>query len=211
MSLDSWKTRAGIPAALVLACTFAPSVRAQISQGGPGVGASPPVITSITAKQLPGQKFRISGTVADKTPANCSITLTGVVTGGMRCDKLGNFSGDFNAPILGEVTAVATDGALSSQSAGVGLTNMPPGISVQATMGAGNTWTFSGTVTDEAPAGLTVSLAGPVGVNGLTATVAADGSWSVSVQLPEGTSGVVSSTVTDWYGATGIAYTSIQS
>jgi hypothetical protein len=157
---------------------------------------------------LPGQKFRISGTVADNNPAICTVTLTGAATGTVQCDGTGAFSGDFGVPTLGDVTAVASDGQLNSASAVVTLSNSAPSITVQATLSAGNTWTFSGMVGDEAPAGLTVTLTGPRGVNGLTATVAADGSWSVSVQLPEGVSGNVTATVTDWYGATGNAYTS---
>jgi hypothetical protein len=212
-----WKMRAGLAVALVLSAVFIPMAGAQDGTGGgvstPGTimmsGAAtvnPPVIISLQATQVAGKKFKISGRVADDTPASCSVTITGAATGTAQCDSAGNFSTTLDVPNLGEITAVASDGQLSSAAAGLTLTNAAPAITVRAIRRL-NTWTFSGFVTDEAAAGLTVTLSGGAGVNGLSATVAADGSWSVSVTGLLGAGGTATATVTDWYGQTASAST----
>jgi hypothetical protein len=58
------------------------------------------------------------------------------------------------------------------------------------------------------PAGLVVTLSGTRAVNGKTAIVLADGSWSVTVTVFSGSHGNVTAKVTDWYGLTGQASTS---
>jgi len=204
------KVRGSAAAALLFALAICPTASAQVSTGR-GVGSNgnnPPVIVSLEATQLAGRKFRITGRVADETPASCGVVITGAASGVMQCDSVGNFSGVFDVPALGQITAIAGDGQLSSRPAVKNLTNDAPTISVSAVGGPNNTWTFSGSVGDEAPVGLTVTLAGPTGVQGATATVAADGSWSVTLSLPEGSSGNVTATVTDWYGQSASGYTS---
>lgn len=205
-----WRVRAGVAAAALLFTLAFPSTSLSQSKIGGGAGGAnnPPVIVSLEAEQLPDRKFRIYGRVADETPANCGVVLTGAASGVMLCDTGGNFSGVFDVPTLGGVTAIAGDGQLTSRPAAKNLTNNAPTIgNFTAVGGPNNTWTFSGSVGDEAPAGLTVTLTGPVGVQGATATVGANGSWSVTLTLPPNTSGNVTATVTDWYGQTASAYT----
>jgi hypothetical protein len=214
MFLPQWKGRAGMTAAaLLVALSFSSPASAQLSppvtKGIGSNGNNPPVIVSLDATQLPGRKYRIFGRVADETPASCGVVITGAASGVMLCDAGGNFSGVLDVPTLGQVTAIAGDGQLSSRPAVINLTNAAPTIgNFTAVGGPNNTWTFSGTVGDEAPGGLTVTLSGPTGVQGATATVGNDGSWSVTLTLPAGTSGNVTATVTDWYGETASAYTS---
>jgi hypothetical protein len=209
-----WKGCAGTTAAALLIALSLPSpAPAQLSPpSGKSIGSTannPPVIVSLQATQVPGRKFQIYGRVADETPASCGVVISGAASGVLLCDAGGNFSGVFDVPTLGQITAVAGDGQLSSRPAVLNLTNAAPTISnFTAVGGPNNTWTFSGTVGDEAPGGLTVTLSGPTGVQGATATVANDGSWSVTLTLPAGTSGNVTATVTDWYGDTASAYTS---
>jgi hypothetical protein len=153
-------------------------------------------------------KYRISGRVADETPINCGVVITGAASGVAMCNAEGYFDAIFNVATPGTIFAVVGDGQTQSGASMLLLTNGAPAIAgFKAVQGPGNTWTFSGTATDEAVTGLNVSLTGPPGVNGLTATVFGNGAWSVTVTLPEGTSGNVTATVTDWYGQSGSGYT----
>ncbi|HKA07389.1 MAG TPA: hypothetical protein VKD71_09040 [Gemmataceae bacterium] len=123
------------------------------------------------------------------------------------CDASGNFDVTLNVPTPGNIRAVPGDGTLSGQPKFVDLTNVAPTCSVIAVQGPNNTWTFRGTVGDECPEGEVVTLAGPAGVNGVTATVQPGGAWCVTVTLSPTASGQVTATVTDWYGLTGSGYT----
>jgi len=156
---------------------------------------------------VPGRKFRIYGRVADDTPATCGVAISGAANGVALCNGTGNFDAIFDVPTPGPITAVPGDGTQSGTAVNRTLTNVPPMVSIIAVQGPGNTWTFSGRVGDECPEGLSVSLTGPAGVNGATATVGADGLWSVTVTVGPGVSGFVTATVTDWYSATGSAMT----
>jgi hypothetical protein len=196
MLIASWKVRAGLPVALVLAWA------GTAVHGDTGAGQNP-VITSISAVQIPGQKFVISGTVADDTPGSCSVTLTGAANGTVSCNAQGGFSGTFDVPTLGEATAIASDGTGSSDPVSLTLSNAAPKVSCAPVLGAGNILTISGKVTDEAPAGLTVILSGTRAVNGLSAIVLANGTWSTVANIPAGTHGTITAKVTDWYGLTG--------
>jgi hypothetical protein len=176
--------------------------------GGGGGGNGAPMIIALSSEQLPGKKYRIFGTVADDTPQSCTVTISGSASGSAACDASGNFSKVFDVNVPGPITAVASDGTSQSGSAGHTLTNIAPMVSVSAQGGPNNSWTFSGTVGDEAPGGLTVTLSGPPGVQGATALVQANGTWTVTLTLAPGSGGIVTATVTDWYGLTGYGYTS---
>jgi hypothetical protein len=196
MSIASWKVRAGLPVALVLAWA------GLTAHGDDGGTNNPPIITSITAVQVAGQKFRISGTVTDENPAGCVVAFSGAANQSVTCDASGSFSGVFDVPTPGQATAVAGDGVQSSQPVTINLTNAAPTTTCQA--GArGTSLVITGHVTDEVPAGLVVTLSGSRAVNGRTAIVLADGSWSLTVTVLSGVHGTVTATVTDWYGLTG--------
>ena len=229
MSLLRRNVRAGSPAALAIFAILMLAAPAAVAQdytpitppssppppsgggGGSGGGGTSgnvaPVISSITAVQVAGQKFRIYGKVTDDTPSSCGVVLSGAASGVVLCDSSGNFDGVFNVATPGPATAVAGDGQLQSAPVNLALANAAPMTTVTAVHGANGIVTFSGKVTDEVPAGLTVTLAGGPGLGGTFATVLADGTWSVSVTLPIGASGMVAATVTDWYGLTGTGYT----
>ena len=197
MSLASWKVRTTLAVALAFAGALAPA------SGQDGNGGTPPVITSITAVQVAGQKFRIYGTVADDTPGSCSVKLSGAVNETTPCDASGKFDGVFSVTTPGEATAIANDGQLDSQPVSLNLGNKAPTTTCKAIVGPGNLLTISGRVTDEAPGGLTVILSGSRAVSGLSAIVLANGDWSVSTTIPSGSHGSVTATVTDWFGLTG--------
>src|SRR5262245_370965 len=181
-------------------------------QGGPPIGGGggpnvTPMIDSVSTIQVPGRKFRISGHVSDNTPGQCRLTITGAANGTINCNPNGYFDQTFDVPTPGAISLVAGDGVLESGPTYTTLSNFAPTVSVIAVEGPGNTWTFSGAVGDECPAGLTVCLSGPAGVNGASATVLADGTWSVTVTVGPGTCGQVTATVNDWYSETGTGMT----
>jgi hypothetical protein len=191
-----------------------PSTPTPVTGGGVVAppGNNPPEIISLQQEQLPGQKYRISGRVADETPANCGVVISGAATGVVLCDAQGNFERTFDVATPGQIQAVAGDGQAQSWPCILDLTNVAPTVDNFIAVGGPNdSWTFSGSVGDEAAAGLTVTLSGPPGVQGATATVNANGTWSVTVTLAPGTSGNVTATVADWYGLTGEAYTTFGS
>jgi hypothetical protein len=213
MVLHTWKVRAILAAGVLATAGLASPANGQGGPpGGPpiGGGGAPnvaPLIETLNAIQLPGRKFRISGRVSDDTPGRCGVVITGAASVTAMCDANGNFDATCDVPTPGAITAVAGDGELESGPTYSTLVNNAPTVSVIAVQGPGNTWTFSGTVGDECPAGLTVSLSGPAGVNGATATVGANRSWSVTVTVAPGTRGYVTATVTDWYSLTGTGMT----
>jgi hypothetical protein len=217
MSLHSRLVRAGGPAALTILLLATPAAMGQVSiqgppapptggavDGGGGTRNVAPVISSITAVQVAGQKFRIYGKVTDDTPATCGVTLSGATSGVVQCDASGNFDGVFDVATPGPATAVASDGQLQSAAVNLNLGNAAPTITMTITHGPNGAVTFSGKVTDEVPTGLVVTLTGGPGVSG-SAIVLADGSWSTTITLAEGATGTATATVTDWYGLTGTA------
>src|SRR5262249_28665683 len=149
-----------------------PAVGGGTDGGGSAGTANPrPTITALSATQVPGKKFRFTGTVSDDTPGSCLVVFSGAANGLAMCHSSGQFDGTFDVQTLGVVTAVANDGSQNSDPVTKTLTNNAPTVNVRAVQGPNNAWTFSGTVGDEAPAGLTVVFSGPAGVNGQTAIV----------------------------------------
>ena len=201
--------RAALASGLLVALALAPTASAQPGMGLGGInggGTTPPrapKIASISAQQVPGQKFRIHGSVDDDTPATCAVVITGAAQGIAMCDASGNFDVTLSVPVPGNITAVPGDGTQSGQAVVVALTNVAPSVTVVAIQGPNNTWTFRGTVSDECPEGIVVTLAGPAGVNGQTATAGTGGAWSITLTLSPNASGRVTATATDQYGLTG--------
>ena len=158
--------------------------------------------------QVAGQKFQISGTVTDENPGGCVVVFSGAANAYVTCDASGNFSGTFDVPTPGQATGVAGDGVQSSQPVNVNLANAAPTTTCTAVPAKGGLLTVSGRVTDEVPAGLVITLSGSRAVNGRTAIVLADGTWSLTVNIVVGSHANVTAKVTDWYGLTGQATTS---
>ncbi len=172
---------------------------------------NPPAVTTLSVAQLPNKQFQISGTVTDETPGGCTVTISGAASGTVSVASNGQFSGTFNVPSLGAISAVANDGTQNGSASTTNLTNAAPTITgLAAVAGNNNSWTISGTVSDEAAYGLTVTLTGlPNGTE--VATCGAGGSFSITVTIPANTSGQVTATVTDWYGSSGSANTNFGS
>lgn len=165
---------------------------------------SAPSIMNFTATTLPDHVAQLSGMVADANPGTVQITFSGAATGSTTANSAGNFSYSTTNAVLGSVTAVAVNQQnVSSNPVTATLRNAAPVItSFNAVQGSGGYWTFSGTVTDDTPAGATVTFAGLPELAGKKITVNADGTFSYTVQLQPGESGMVTAQATDVWGQT---------
>lgn len=135
-------------------------------------------------------------------PGGLTVQFTGNATGTATTDSNGHYSASLVALSLGNVYAATTDGA--SNTAVVTLMVPTPRISnFVGSQGAGNVWTFTGTVSAAGGStGLTVNFGGdPVDVQNKTATVAADFTFTLIVQMngTQNDNGVVWARTTDWW------------
>jgi hypothetical protein len=144
----------------------------------------------------------LKGNVLDNNPQQDTITFAGVATGTTTPDANGNFDLITIASGLGSVTAVATRASqVSSSPAYAFLSCAAPIItSFQVIQGPNGLWTFSGTVSDPAAAGMVVQFSGNAWVAGLTATVDQNGNFSATFYLPSMTTGFVSAETWDVWG-----------
>lgn len=178
-----------------------------------------PFFISVGFTQVPGKKFVLFGSVGEVdytgNYALWAVVYTGHAVGITGVDALANFSTGLgvDVPSLGDVEFQVADGTYSNElpNPTVTLTNSAPYFSsfIITPLGGSN-YQLHGIVEDDADhgAGLTVSLSGASGINGHTATVAADGSWSAAVSVagpPFGPSpgDPITATVVDWYGDIG--------
>lgn len=137
----------------------------------------PAITLSIT--QLGNGYVTLYGTVTDDAPAGLTVTFSGDVMGSTTTDGSGNYSYTTQAMQLETVTAQTTDiWNQTSNTAGAG--NQAPVISLsQIVYGSGRTVTISGTVADETPGGLAVTLSGVVMGS---VTTNADGTFSLTTE-----------------------------
>ncbi len=156
----------------------------------------------------------ISGTVLDEAPGGLSVQISGQITGNVVTDSQGDFTLTAEAAGLGNVYARTTDRAgQDSNVDSVLLTSEPPKIRNQ--WAAGSTTdtfvvVFSGSVMDEDPSGLTVTIkpespGAPRDLgSGTTATSDDRGTFVKYFAMPHvmDNEGVIEFQVTDWWGLT---------
>jgi hypothetical protein len=149
----------------------------------------------------PNHTILLTGQVSDPNPgAGLTIQFSGACNASTVTAADGSFFLSCPAATLGTITASATNGDNTICSAQAILNSKAPTIaSFQAVRGVNNLYTFSGRVSDEFPGGLTVSFSGLEPLNGQTAIVGPDGSFSISVYLPQGETGEASVQVADWW------------
>lgn len=146
--------------------------------------------------------FLLSGQVTDEQPGGLTVQITGVYTGSVQTNADGSFSVAIQPSQLGSIFATVTDAeGLSSTSMEDVLTSFVPTISnFSARRLYGNCWTFSGTVSDECAEGLIVHFGGLPSLEGKTAVVGADGTFSLTIDLQPGEEGTATAQTTDWWG-----------
>jgi hypothetical protein len=159
---------------------------------------SAPSITSFSIVATTGHNVQITGHVTDDNPASVQVNFGGIVSGSTMANASGDFSLATAASSLGAAYAVARDGqGLTSAQATAILSVAAPTITVNP-YNEGEFWTFSGHVTDgQNPQNLVVTLNGLRDVQGKTATVDANGNYTITIELPPGETGTVTATVSD--------------
>jgi hypothetical protein len=162
--------------------------------------AAPSIMMSISYG--PNKQVTLKGMVVDAQPGGMLVKFSGVATGCVTTNADGSFSKTLTATSLGTITATTADvWGLSSAATSVTVANTAPKITLFANDVSGNTWEFSGKVTDEYAPGLIVTFSSSIPeLNDKTAVVQADGSFTLAVTLQPGESGWVYATVTDWWG-----------
>lgn len=152
-----------------------------------------------------GRVVTVAGQVSGPDATSDSVSISGAISGSAAPAADGGFTVTSEASQLGDIQAVVQDvwGQVSAPAT-VTITNRAPAIqnlSVQASHD--NYWNVTGSVDDESPAGLTVSLSGPASLSNASVTVGSDGYFSIDFQLDEGEQASVSASVEDWWGALG--------
>lgn len=138
-----------------------------------------PTITSFAASVGPGHSVTLTGEVADENPSMVMVQFEGAVNATVFTNSQGEFSYTTQNCQLGTVTAKAKDmEMLWSQPVTADITSNAPVISNLTVVESGpaKQVTISGTVTDEDPEGVLISITGKV-----TATGAPDANGHFSI------------------------------
>jgi hypothetical protein len=156
-----------------------------------------PTISSLNGEII-GSTMIVYGTVQDDQPGTDTVTASGGLSGTYRTgvnglfEFIGSYTGNGNVTIT-----VHNDAGLTSNPSGIMLApqpgNMPPYVSMGAIWGtAVKSVVVSGTVYDESPGGLTVTIAGVA--SGSTTT---DSAGHFSVTVTAGSLGDLTAHTTD--------------
>jgi hypothetical protein len=171
-----------------------------------GISVSAPVISALTLTYGSKKNVTVSGTVADIDKGGRTVTFSGALSGTVVTSADGSFSFSGQASNHGALTASTVDlwGQDSNAPQVIVAPNPPQINNFWATEGEGtqlNYWTFSGSVSDSCQvSGMTITFGGMPSLKGKTATVQADGTFSLLVQLQNGESGTASAVTQDWWG-----------
>jgi hypothetical protein len=150
----------------------------------------------------------LQGSVVAPNPAGFVVQIFGVCSSSVVTDANGQFSITLPASSLGSIYADTTDSL--GQVSNIAVANLqfaPPTFGdVGYWEQPGNFLTIAGHVDVHDPQGMQVTLGGDIpALRGLTATLDANGNFQITVQVPNDQgqgAGVVSFTVTDWWGQT---------
>ena len=161
-----------------------------------------PAVMTFAWEYTQQQRFLLQGTVTDEQPAGLTVVFSGVYNGSVTTDANGQFSLIVEPTGLGQVNASVTDGeGLTSAPAGAWLNSMPPTINnFTAVRQLNNIWVFSGSVMDEYAPGLKVYFGGLPSLANKWASVSANGTFSLTVDLAQGEQGTATAVTCDWWG-----------
>lgn len=162
----------------------------------------PRPVISLGIQQGEKASVTLFGSITDIDPSNLVVTFKGKAKGAVTADDEGNFSYTTNASGLGEVNAfTVNDWGLRGLPASVNVFSVPPQIiGFTAEKSPDLVWSFSGTVTDESPAGLVVHFSNFSEIEGKTATVGSDGEFCLTVVLHVSQPVQIHADVSDWWG-----------
>jgi hypothetical protein len=149
----------------------------------------------------PNKQVLISGQLTGTSnPANEQINIMGAAQGQCVTDAQGNYSVILTANSLGVVGAVTADGqsniALATLAVGPAVIN-----NFKAVAQPGGYYQFSGNVSGTAPTqGMVIDFGGLACLQNQTVAVNADGSFCLTIQVPQGQTGMVWAQSVDWWG-----------
>lgn len=157
---------------------------------------------NLTLTQGSQKTVTLSGQVFDESPGGLTVVFTGQYSGNTVTNSNGTFSLTVQAAGLGTINAQTTDAqGLASNVVQQSVTSSAPSIiNFTATRSVNTVYIFTGQVLDESAAGLTVSFGGLQSLLGKTATVAPNGTFSLTVELAQGEEGCATAQTTDWWG-----------
>jgi hypothetical protein len=180
---------------------------------------------TLTATVGQNQTITLSGRVTSGQPGGAglsgvSVAFSGAAAGSALTDAYGNFTYQTMASAGGTVRASVTDAAGLTSSASAQVTSgsgispsgngtsggtlsgstAPVVTSFQSTEGTGHSWTFTGHVQDSNLMGLQVHFGGLASLVGQTATVGADGNFSLTATLQPAEDGRATAQATDAAG-----------
>ena len=166
--------------------------------------SSPAPTLTLHLSYLSKNNIYLTGKVSAPSPAGLTVTITGVASGTVTTDASGNYAICLPASGVGKVSATVTDvwGQVSAAASATVSGTKPVIVNFTATRVSGTTWTFSGTVDDATPGGLSVQLSGLPSLRGKSVTTADDGAFSITITLAPGETGTAGAQVTNWFGLT---------
>jgi hypothetical protein len=171
--------------------------------------SAPHITLSVTMNGL--KSVTLSGDVTNTiAPAWQEVDFSGAATGSTYTDAKGHYSLTLNANSLGSVSAQATDVMqVQSDTAFATIFCAAPVISAFTASNQTGTVLFAGWVVHaDVATGMVVTITGglaALGNNGITATTAANGSFTNSIVLGSGEQASVTATVVDCWGQTATA------
>lgn len=164
------------------------------------VMAPPPPTVTLSVAQMGGRNVMLFGQVTGGASGNLNVSFTGQVTGSALTNSYGAFSYTTVAAGVGAISAQVVDVWGQVGSAQVNVTSNAPTVVMTVVLGANRMVYVTGQVSDETPAGMTVTLSGPISA---TVTTAANGSFAYS-GVASGL-GTITATAADVWGLTGSA------
>ncbi|MGF1577873.1 MAG: Ig-like domain-containing protein [Gemmataceae bacterium] len=162
-----------------------------------------PTLSPLSVTYHAGRMVTVSGEVDDGVPGGLTVTFDGVVSGTTTTNPDGSFSFSALASGLGLVTAIVVDsvGDESEMQKTAVETDPPEITSFIISHQFGNTYEFRGTVQDESPLGLVLTITGLASwQGGYPVEVEADGTFRVWIELEPEETGYVAANVEDPWG-----------
>lgn len=169
-----------------------------------------PLSLSLSVSNVDHRTVTLWGTVVDPNPGGnpgqLTVTFTGACEGSAVTNADGSYCVTVDANALGDIHATVNNSAdLGSNDAVATITCQAPTITIQVIHQTSNLYTLSGSVSAAPAEGLIVTISGFADLNGLTATVAADGSFSLTLALNASDCGLVTAQVADWWSVSASA------
>ena len=166
----------------------------------PIIALDVPTIT-LAVSDVTANTVTLSGKLTDLDAAGQTISVTGAPVSSVTTDAEGNFSLTFAPESADTVTVSESDlWGQASNTAAVDGQSIPLIQNFTATNNGTGSWTFAGIVVGSNVAGLVVTFGGVGPVAGQTATVNADGTFSLTVDMGANANGIVTARTTNQAG-----------